>query len=212
MTRVDVLNQKGKVVDHVKLDEQVFDGKINADLMHQAIVTHLANSRQGTASTKARGQVHGGGRKPWRQKGTGRARVGSIRSPLWKGGGVVFGAKPRDYTKKFPKRMKVLALKSALNTQLKENALMVIDEVTLSAPKTKEFFKMTQDLKVNEDKIRLVMETLDSTVKRASRNLENVMLEKAENLTTYTVLNCKKIIFTKESLHRVEEKIKKWLK
>ena len=136
--KLDVVNQKGKVVRTLELDQKVFDGKINMSLLHQAVVTYLANQRKGLASTKTRGEVRGGGRKPWRQKGTGRARVGSIRSPLWKGGGATFGPKPRDYSQKMPQRMKALALKSALNAKLNDKELMVIDDIKLRSHKTKE--------------------------------------------------------------------------
>ena len=212
MTEVDIRNQQGEIVEKFSLDSKVFDGKVSDDLMHQAIVTYLANRRHGTASTKTRAEVSGGGKKPWRQKGTGRARVGSNRSPLWKGGGIVFGPKPRDYTKKFPKRMKVLALKSALNAQLKEDGVMVIDRLFLNSHKTKEFFGILEKLKVREMSIRVVFDTLERNVKLASRNMGNVKVENVEDLTTYTVLDCKKLIFTRQSLEKIEKKIRKWLK
>jgi large subunit ribosomal protein L4 len=209
---LEVHNQKGKVVDKVTLDQTVFDGKINMALLHQAVVTYLANQRKGQAKAKERGEVRGGGTKPWRQKGTGRARVGSIRSPLWKGGGVVFGPKPRDYSKKMPQRMRVLALKSALNTKLNDNEMVLIDEISLPSHKTKECEAILKKLKLTSDKVRFVVSKLDNNLKLASRNIEKLNVEIADNLTTYTTLGCSKIVFTKESLKQIQERIKKWLK
>jgi len=212
MAEIDILNPKGKVVAKYGLDDKVFDGKISAALMHQAVVTYLANRRQGTAKAKTRAEVSGGGRKPWRQKGTGRARVGSSRSPLWKGGGVTFGPRPRDFRKDFPKRMRAMALKSALNAQLKEEALMVIDDIDLKQPKTREIVQISKKLKIDAQKIRLIVEAADQKLKQASGNLENFSVESADNLTTYTALDCSRIVFTRQSLEKVEGRIKKWLK
>ncbi len=212
MAEIDIINQKGKAVEKLSLDDKVFDGKISPALMHQAVVTYLANRRQGTSSAKTRGEVRGGGKKPWRQKGTGRSRHGSIRSPLWKGGGIVFGPQPRDFNKKFPKRMKAMALKSALNAQLQDNALMIIDELNIKEAKTKEMLKLAKGLKLDKQKVRFVSEQIGIDLKRAARNIGNLSLEKADDLNTYTALDCQKLVFTKQSLSKVEEKIKKWLK
>ena len=210
--KLDIHNQKGKVVDTLTLDAAVFDGKINMALLHQAVVTYLANQRKGQAKAKERGEVSGGGTKPWRQKGTGRARVGSIRSPLWKGGGIVFGPKPRDYSKKMPHRMRVLALKSALNAKLNDNEMMVLDEINLPTHKTKDCQEVLKKLKLNSDKVRLIVSKLDNNLKLASRNIEKFDVELVDNLTTYTTLGCSKIVFTKESLKKIQERIKKWVK
>jgi large subunit ribosomal protein L4 len=212
MPKLDVLNQKGEVTGKIELDSKVFDGKLNYALMHQAVVSYLANQRKGTACSKTKGEVRGGGRKPWRQKGTGRARVGSIRSPLWRGGGVIFGPKPRDYYKKLPKRMRVLALKSALNAKMKDKEILILESLQLSKPKTKEFFNILKNLGLNGIKTRFVIEQLSRNLKLATQNLKDIDLELADSLTTYTTLDCKKIIFTKKSLLKVEERIKKWLK
>lgn len=212
MPELDVLNINGEVVEKVELDSKVFDGKINSTLLHQAVVTYLANQRKGLASTKTRGEVKGGGRKPWRQKGTGRARVGSIRSPLWRGGGVVFGPKPRDYSKKLPQRMRVLALKSALNAKLRDNQMLVLDNINVNTPKTKNLFSILKNLKLINQKVRLALSRVDKNLKLASRNLEKVGIGLADNLTAYTVLDCHTVVFTKDSLLKIEEKIKKWLK
>lgn len=212
MPELNVLNSKGEVVEKVELDSKVFDGKVNYALLHQAVVTYLANKRKGLASPKTKGEVKGGGRKPWRQKGTGRARVGSIRSPLWRGGGVVFGPKPRDYSKKLPQRMRVLALKSALNAKFMDKEMVVLDNINVSTHKTKNFFSILKNLKLTNQRVRLVLSKLDANLKLASRNVEKVEIELADNLTTYTVLDCGTVVFTKEGLAKVEEKIKKWIK
>lgn len=212
MAELEIINQKGKVIDTLSLDDKVFDGKVSPALMHQAVVTYLANRRQGTSSAKTRSEVKGGGKKPWRQKGTGRSRHGSIRSPIWRGGGIVFGPQPRDFNKKFPRRMKVMALKSALNAQLQDKALIIIDGLNIKEAKTKEMIKLAKGLKLDQHKIRFVAEQIDPDLKRAARNIGNVSLEKADDLTTYTALDCQKLVFTRQSLLKVEEKIKKWLK
>jgi len=208
---VDVLNIQGKRVDEFSLDAFVFDGKVNNDLIHQAVVTYLANQRKGLASTKTRGEVSGGGRKPWRQKGTGRARVGSTRSPLWRHGGITFGPKPHSFYKDLPKKMKTLALKSALNAKVNDNQLLILDKLEVNSHKTKDFFKILQNLKLNEDKPRFIVSILDENLKRAYRNIKNVGIDSAKNLNTYNALDCKKIIFTKDALLEVEERVKKCL-
>jgi len=212
MRKLKVWNQEGKIVEEIELNPKIFDGKVNHALIYQAVVTYLANQRRGLASTKTRGEVKGSGRKPWPQKGTGRARAGSIRSPLWRGGGIVFGPKPRDYSKKLPQRMKNLALKSALNAKLKDDQIMIIEDIKIDKPKTKEAVSILKNLNLNGEKIRIVIDKEDRNLKLAVRNLEKVELEKAQTLTTYTALDCKKLIITKDSLKKLEERIEKWIK
>lgn len=212
MTKLKVWDQEGKIVGEIELNPKIFDGKINHALIHQAVVTYLANQRRGLASTKTRGEVKGSGRKPWPQKGTGRARAGSIRSPLWRGGGIVFGPKPRDYSKKLSQRMRNLALKSALNAKLKDDQIMIIKEIKIEKPKTKEMVKILKNLKLNGEKVRIVVDKLDENLKLAIRNLEKAILENVDTLTTYTVLDCKKLIITKDSLKKLEERLRKWIK
>lgn len=212
MTKLKVWDQEGKIVGEIELNPKIFDGKINHVLIHQAVVTYLANQRRGLASTKTRGEVKGSGRKPWPQKGTGRARAGSIRSPLWRGGGIVFGPKPRDYSKKLSQRMRNLALKSALNAKLKDDQIMIIKEIKIEKPKTKEMVKILKNLKLNGEKVRIVVDKLDENLKLAIRNLEKAILENVDTLTTYTVLDCKKLIITKDSLKKLEERLRKWIK
>ncbi|MBU1367095.1 MAG: 50S ribosomal protein L4 [Candidatus Omnitrophica bacterium] len=212
MDKINVLNMQGKEVDKIELNPVIFDGKINQALLHQAVVAYLSNQRKGLACTKTRGEVRGGGKKPWRQKGTGRARVGSIRSPLWRGGGVTFGPKSHSYHKDLPKKMKVLALKSALNAKLKDKEMVILDSLNVNFPKTKEFFKIVKNLNFKEKRIKFVAEKLESNLKLACRNIEKVEIKEAETLTTYEALDCKKLIFTKDALRKVEERIEKGLK
>ena len=211
MKTLDVYNQQGNKIDKLELNERVFDGKVAETLMHQAVVTFLSNQRRGLASSKKRGEVRGGGRKPWRQKGTGRARVGSTRSPLWHGGGVTFGPKPRDYSKKITQRMKVVALKSALNVKFRDEEIVLIDKVSLDSHKTKMLLEIIMKLQLKNSKVTLVVDKIDKNLKLASRNIGDFYLEKASQFNTYTALNCNKLIFTKDSLEIVEKRIDKWL-
>lgn len=208
MKDLDVFNLKGEVVGKLTPDSSLFDGKVNEALMHQAVVAYLANQRQGTASAKTRGEVSGGGRKPWRQKGTGRARVGSIRSPLWRGGGVTFAPKPRRYHKDLPKKMKIKALKSALNAKLNNDQIIIIDELVLESHKTREFLSIMSNLGMHKEKAKVVVFNPGKNVKLAARNLEKVSIENADSLTTYTALDCRRLVFTKESLEKVGKRLK----
>jgi len=210
-TQLSVFDIKGKEVGKIKLDEAVFDAKVSQALIHQAVVTYLANRRKGTACTKTRGEVSGGGAKPWRQKGTGRARVGSTRSPLWRKGGVTFGPKPRNYRKDLPKKMRVLALKSALNVKLAQEQIMVLDDIKVSSHKTKEMCKIINNLKLSGEKVRFVASQSGNDFKLACRNIKDISLAKPQELHTVEIMNCKKLVLTKEALKAVEERIKKCL-
>lgn len=209
--QISVLSMKGKEVSKLTLDEAVFDGNVSEALIHQAVVAYLANQRTGTASTKTRGEVRGGGAKPWRQKGTGRARVGSSRSPLWRKGGVTFGPKPRSYRKDLPKKMKVMALKSALNAKLANSQLLVLDDLAVSSCKTKEACKIIDSLKLSGKKVRFVVREAENNLSLSSRNIKNVSLAKARDIHTAEVVDCKRLVLTKEALKAVEERIKKCL-
>ncbi len=206
-----VFDKRGKEVERVKLDEGVFDGKISTALIHQAVTTFLANQRKGLAKAKTRGKVSGGGVKPWRQKGTGRARVGSIRSPIWRGGGVTFGPQPHSYHKDLPKKMKAVALKSALNDKLQNEQIVILEDLKLNSHKTKDLAKIMQNLKLANDKVRLVAERIENNSKLASRNLEKVFLSKASDVNTAEVVDCKKLVLTKGALAEVQERVKKCL-
>ena len=211
MKSLKVYTTQGKTTESLKLDAQVFDGKVNEELIRQAIVAFLANQRQGTASTRTRGEVRGGGKKPWRQKGTGRARVGSSRSPLWEGGGVTFGPKPREYTQRMPQRMKAMALKSALNAKVRDDEFIVLESLTLDDAKTKQMYDILRKLKLQEVKVVLVDEHVDENVRRATRNLARACTQNADVLTAYQALNCKSIVVTRQGLAKITERIKKWL-
>ena len=204
-----VLDIKGKEVEKLELDKKVFDGKVNPALMHQAVVAYMANQRKGLACAKTRGEVRGGGAKPWRQKGTGRARVGSNRSPLWEGGGVTFGPRPHSYHKDLPKKMKALALKSALNAKLKDNQILILEGLEVNSHKTKEFSKIVSSLKLNGEKIRVVVEGLENNLKLATRNVKKVLLAKASDVHTTEVIDCKRLVLTKNALRQIEERVKK---
>lgn len=206
-----VLNTQGKEVEQIELEKRVFDGKISEALIHQAVVAYLANQRKGLASTKTRGEVRGGGIKPWRQKGTGRARVGSIRSPLWRGGGVTFGPKPHSYYKDLPQKMKTMALKSALNAKLRDKEILIISDLKLASHKTKDFFKIAKNLKLDLVKVRVVVDKLESNLKLATGNMKKVLLAKASDVHATEIIDCKRLVLTKNALRDVEERIKKCL-
>jgi large subunit ribosomal protein L4 len=211
-----IYNTAGNKTDTVKLDTAVFDGTVNNAAIHQAVVAYRANQRKGLASTKTRGEVSGGGRKPWRQKGTGRARVGSIRSPLWRHGGVVFGPHPKDFSYNLPRRIKNLALKSSLNAKIKEDNFIVLDNLKLETPKTKEAAKVFAHLKINPNKeskkfyhTLLLLDEIDNNSKRALRNLDFLSFNLAKDTHAYEVLASQKLIITKEGLKELTGRLKK---
>jgi len=206
-----VFNIAGKEVEKLKLDAQVFDGKVSQALVHQAVTTYLANQRKGLAAAKTRAQVRGGGVKPWRQKGTGRARVGSIRSPLWRGGGVTFGPQPRSYYKELSKKMKINALKSALNLKHKDGQILILQDLVFDSHKTKDFAKIVSKLKLDGQKIRVVVENIENNFKLATRNLQKVSLVKASDVCAARALDCKKLVLTKGALEQIQERVKKCL-
>ena len=191
----------------VKVSDAVFKVKPNESVVHQAIVTELHNQRQGTHSSKSRGMVNGGGRKPWRQKGRGVARAGTIRSPLWKGGGTVFGPEPHPYKKRMPKKMKQLARKSVLSFKAKKNNLIIVDELNISQPKTAEFNSLLSSLKLNDKKVLVLPGKLTANLRLSIRNLPNVSIVNAEAASTYELLNHDILLFDKEGLLLLNEKL-----
>ncbi|MBI5574190.1 MAG: 50S ribosomal protein L4 [Elusimicrobia bacterium] len=197
---VDIVNIKGEKTGSVTLPENIFNAKINVPLMHEVVNWYLANRRQGTHAAKTRAEVSGSGKKPWKQKGTGRARAGSIRSPLWRHGGVIFAKKPREFSYSMPKKKIRLSLLSALSSKAKDNSIMVLDELKIDAPKTKKVAETIKNLKL-KNKVLLVSKR-DKTLNLASRNIADLFLHDVTDLTTYDVLNSDKILFTKESLDR----------
>jgi len=196
----NIYNIKGEKTGSASLPEDIFNAKINTALMHEVVKWFLANQRQGTHSAKTRAEVQGSGRKPWKQKGTGRARAGSIRSPLWRHGGVIFAKKPRDFSYSMPKKKIRLALLSALSSKAKDGAVMILDEIKIESPKTKSVVEIMKNLKISNK--ALLISKRDKTLHLASRNIADLSLQDVSSLTTYDVLNADKILFTKESLER----------
>lgn len=189
----------------LELSETVFGAPVNEGLVHQAVVRYLANQRQGTASTKTRGEVSGGGRKPWRQKGTGRARQGSIRAPQWVGGGTVFGPKPRDYRQAMPKKARRAALRSALSSKVASGELLVLDELTFEQPKTKKMVEVLQNLKAAGASALVVTGELDRNVILSARNIPGVGTTRAGDLNVYDVVAHARLIATKDAIAKIEE-------
>ena len=198
-----VLNLEGNEVGKVSLDEKVFGAEYNEDLIHQAVVTYLANQRQGTKSTLTRSEVAGGGRKPWRQKGTGRARQGSIRAPQWVHGGVVFAPKPRDFEKKMNAQMRRGAFVSALSAMMKEKAIVVVDDMNIDA-KTKAAVKVLEALKLNR-RVTVVTDGVNENAIRAFSNLEGKNVTTADILNTYDLVVSDYVVMTKEAIKKIEE-------
>jgi large subunit ribosomal protein L4 len=194
---------KGQNIGDIELSETVFGQPVNAAVMHEVVVAHLANCRQGTQSAKTRAEVSGGGKKPWRQKGTGRARQGSTRSPQWRHGGVVFAPKPRDYTIRVNKKVKRLAMKSALSSKVEENEVIVFDALNIEAPKTKEMVKVLKNVDAN--KALIVLADKDDVVERASANIQGVKTTLVGTLNVYEILKYEKLILTKASVEKIEE-------
>ncbi|MBQ7453172.1 MAG: 50S ribosomal protein L4 [Clostridia bacterium] len=199
-----VVNKLGEEVGKVTLNDKVFGAAYNEALIHQVIVAYLANGRQGTKSTLTRSEVRGGGRKPWRQKGTGNARQGSIRAPQWIKGGVVFAPKPRDFSKKVNKQMKQGAFVSALSQQAKDKNIIVIDELTMEKPSTKEFKQILANIKADK-RILVVTEENNENVYLSARNMDKVAVTPASLACTYDVAVADKIVMTKSALKNIEE-------
>ena len=203
MANVSVYNMEGKEVGKMDLNDAVFGVEVNEHLVHMAVVQQLANNRQGTQKAKTRSEVSGGGRKPWRQKGTGHARQGSTRSPQWTGGGVVFAPVPRDYSFKLNKKEKRAALKSALTSRVNENKLLVLDELKLDEIKTKNFKEVLDNLKVS--KALVVIEDNDKNVVLSARNIPNVITAQANTINVYDIMKYSTVIVTKGAVAQIEE-------
>jgi large subunit ribosomal protein L4 len=203
MPTVGLFNKEGKKVGDVELAENVFGVEPNAYAVHQVVVALLANKRQGNQSAKTRSEVSGGGIKPWRQKGTGRARQGSIRSPQWVHGGIVFAPKPRDYRVSVPKSMRRVAMKSALSSKVVENEIIVLEGLDFEAPKTKEVIKMLAALKTK--KALIVVAESNENVYKSVRNIEGVSVIPANNLNVYDILKYDNFIITKDAVSKIEE-------
>ena len=203
MPTVGLFNKEGNKIEDIQLNDKVFAVEENADAMHQVVVALLANKRQGTQSAKTRAEVRGGGIKPWRQKGTGRARQGSIRAPQWIKGGVVFAPKPRDYRMSVPKSMRKVAMLSALTSKVQNDEMVVLDSLTLEAPKTKEIVKMLNAF--NAKKTLIVTAEANETVYKSARNIEGVAVLPVNNINVYDLLKYSKVIMTKDAVSKIEE-------
>ena len=203
MAKVSVYNIEGKEVDTIELNDAVFGVEVNEHLVHMAVVNQLANNRQGTQKAKTRSEVSGGGRKPWRQKGTGHARQGSTRAPQWTGGGIVFAPVPRDYSFRLNKKERRLALKSALTSRVQENKLVVLDELTLGEIKTKAMKNVLDSLKV--EKALVVTKDMDKNVVLSARNLPTVKTAHTGTINVYDILKYNTVVLTKDAVAAIEE-------
>lgn len=204
MPKVALYNVSGQQVGEIELADEVFGITPNPHVVADAVLMQQASARAGTHKTKGRSEVRGGGRKPWRQKGTGRARHGSIRAPQWKGGGVVFGPTPRSYAYKLPKKVRRLAIKSALSTKVIDNEMIVLDQLSLEAPKTKEFIAILNNLKV-DGKALVVSAGMEDNIMLSSRNIPGIKYVAADGINVLDVLSYDKLIITKEAVQKVEE-------
>lgn len=204
MPKIDVYNMQGKKVSDVELSEAVFGIEPNENIVHSVLVNYLANQRQGTQSTKTRAEVRGGGRKPWRQKGTGRARQGSIRAPQWIKGGIALGPKPRSYSYRINKKEKQLAIKSLLSAKVLDNELTVVDKLEVKDAKTKVMAKALTDLKV-EGKALIILAEKNDNVLRSSRNIEGVKTIELNTINVFDLLNCNKLVLPLDTVKKLEE-------
>ena len=203
MAKVSVYNMEGKEVETMELDDAVFGVEVNEHLVHMAVVQQLANNRQGTQKAKTRSEVRGGGRKPWRQKGTGHARQGSTRAPQWTGGGVVFAPTPRDYSFKLNKKEKRAALKSALSSRVAENKFVVVDELKFDAIKTKDFAKVMSNLGV--EKALVVINDNDTNVVMSAKNIPTVKTASISTINVYDILTYNTVVVTKDAVNTIQE-------
>ena len=204
MPKIDVYNMQGKKVSDVELSEAVFGIEPNENIVHSVLVNYLANQRQGTQSTKTRAEVSGGGKKPWRQKGTGRARQGSIRAPQWIKGGIALGPKPRSYSYRINKKEKQLAIKSLLSAKVLDNELTVVDKLEVKDAKTKVMAKALTDLKV-EGKTLIILADRNDNVLRSSRNIEGVKTIELNTINVFDLLNCNKLVLPLDTVKKLEE-------
>ncbi|MGO3018122.1 MAG: 50S ribosomal protein L4 [Anaerococcus sp.] len=204
MPKIEVLNIKGENVGEIELNETLFDANVSEHAVYEVVKNQLANKRQGTQSAKTRGEVRGGGRKPFRQKGTGRARQGSIRAPHYRGGGVIFAPKPRDYSYKVPKKVRRLALYSVLTSKLRENELVVLDELKFDNYKTKEALEVLNNVDAIKKSYVVIAES-DDKVYRSFKNIEGVDVQRANLINVYDLMRHNKLVITKDAIAKLEE-------
>ncbi|WP_288310974.1 50S ribosomal protein L4 [uncultured Acidaminococcus sp.] len=206
MPKVAVYDKTGKQTgEEIELMDYVFGVEFNEAVVHQAVVMQQANERQGTHATKTRGMVRGGGRKPWKRKGTGRARAGSVRSPLWVGGGTVFGPAPRSHAKDMPRKARRLAIRCALSAKVAEGALVVVDNLTFDAPKTKDAVALLNGFEAVDKKALIITDGENENVEKSSRNIEKVKALSNDCLNVYDILNAEKVLLAKDAVARIEE-------
>ena len=203
MPKVALLNVEGAQVGEIELNDAVFGVEPNESVVHEAVVLQMASWRQGTHCTKSRGEVRGGGRKPWRQKGTGRARAGTSRSPLWRGGAITFGPKPRNYSFSIPKKKRRLALKSVLSSKVAENEIIVLDALNFDQPKTKEMVKVLENIKCGNALI--VMDGSNENVMLSARNIPEVKTASVSTINVYDLLKYNTLVVTKEAVEKIQE-------
>lgn len=207
MASLDVINQNGEKVDTIELDDGIFNAEIRETLIQQVVVWQLANRRQGSAATKTRSDVRGGGKKPWRQKGTGRARAGTNRSPIWTGGGTIFGPHPRSYSFSLTKKVRRAALRSVLSSKLQANQLTVVDKIELDAPKTKLFLETMKALGLDAAKTVFITADRDETLRRSSRNLYRVLVLPTEGMNVYDLLRFERVVLLRDAVPKIHERL-----
>ena len=208
MPKVKVYDMKAEVVGQMTLSDDVFGCEYNEPLIHQVIVAYNNNQRQGTKSTLLRSEVRGHAKKPWRQKGTGRARQGSTKSAQWKGGGIIFAPKPRDFSEKINKKMRVSAFKSAISAKLADSEVVILESLALESPKTKLFKEMMDNFKIGHKNVMFVLKDKDDDILRASNNIENAKVTYADVLNTYDIVSNTKLYITKDAIKKIEEAYK----
>jgi large subunit ribosomal protein L4 len=203
--KIEVHNNSGKVVDSIDIDSNIFDVKLNPSVIRQAVLAELTNLRQGTHSAKNRSAVRGGGKKPFKQKGRGVARAGTIRSPLWKGGGVVFGPEPHGYSHKMPKKMSKLARKSVISKRIKDGEVVVFDTIDIESKKTSNFKSFLKDINVSQKKTLILVSSFQENLVLASRNIRNVFIENARSVSVYDLLDSEVILIDKVGVKILSE-------
>jgi large subunit ribosomal protein L4 len=203
---IPLYDSRGREIGRFELKKELFDGAVNRDILYQVMTMYCANQRQGTASTKTRSDVSGGGRKPWRQKGTGRARAGSSRSPLWRGGGVVFGPHPRDFHYDLPRKVKARGLLSGLNSKLNDGRFFGIDAIEIDEPKTKRFRAVLEALMLKGKSLFILADDMNEKILRASRNLQEVAIKNIGNFNTADVLRCDNLVMSRAALEKLPER------
>ncbi|MDH4211829.1 MAG: 50S ribosomal protein L4 [candidate division WOR-3 bacterium] len=201
-----LFDKNGKESGTVELGKKIFDQKINEALIWETINALMDNRRMGQASTKTKAEVRGGGKKPWRQKGIGWARHGSTRSPIWRGGGVTFGPKPRDYRTSMPKKKKMGALLASLSAKAQESRILVIEDINLDTPKTKNFVQILKDIKIDKAKTLVAVDAMQKNILMASRNLRNVQLKRANDINCYDVMSAEYVLITRKGLEKLEQR------